>query len=190
MARKPRKDIYVSVDIEADGPLPGLNSMISLGAAAFVEGNRTPIATFEINIMPLEGATQAPLTMAWWAKFPDAWEHVTMDPADPGYAMMAFWLWLKKLPGVPVMVTFPAWDFMWVHWYLMKYMGDNPMGIAPLDIKSLAFAEMNTRNYKHTTKRRMPKHWFEGCPAHTHKALDDAIGQGVLFINLLRDMRR
>ena len=28
-------EIYVSIDIESDGPVPGLNSMLSLGAVAF-----------------------------------------------------------------------------------------------------------------------------------------------------------
>jgi len=38
-------------------------------------------------------------------------------------------------------------------------------------------------------KKRMPKHWFEGAPPHTHDGLDDAIGQGVLFINMLNDRK-
>jgi hypothetical protein len=30
----------------------------------------------------------------------------------------------------------------------------------------------------------MPKRWFEGNRRHTHEALDDAIGQGELFIKM------
>lgn len=50
---------YVSIDIEADGPIPGPggNSMLSFGAAAFLPPgqprNKTPIATFERNLFPL-----------------------------------------------------------------------------------------------------------------------------------------
>ena len=33
----------------------------------------------------------------------------------------------------------------------------------------------------------MPKRWFKGAPKHTHKAIDDAIGQGVLFVNMMSD---
>ena len=34
------EECYVSIDIEADGPIPGTYSMLSLGAAAFdSEGN-------------------------------------------------------------------------------------------------------------------------------------------------------
>jgi hypothetical protein len=34
----------------------------------------------------------------------------------------------------------------------------------------------------------MPKHWFDQLP-HTHIALDDAIEQGALFCNMLRENR-
>jgi hypothetical protein len=40
-----------------------------------------------------------------------------------------------------------------------------------------------------TSKRSMPPHWFDALP-HTHVALDDALEQGALFCNLLRDNRR
>jgi len=30
-----KKEIYVSIDIEADGPIPGPYSMLSIGAVAF-----------------------------------------------------------------------------------------------------------------------------------------------------------
>jgi hypothetical protein len=31
------KEIYVSTDVEADGPIPGPNSMLSFGSAAYTE---------------------------------------------------------------------------------------------------------------------------------------------------------
>ena len=42
-------ECYVSIDIEADGPVPGLHSMLSLGAAAFTsEGVLGD--TFSVNL--------------------------------------------------------------------------------------------------------------------------------------------
>jgi hypothetical protein len=38
--------------------------------------------------------------------------------------------------------------------------------------------------YRESTKRNMPKRWFDKLP-HTHRALDDAIEQGALFCNML-----
>ena len=42
--------------------------------------------------------------------------------------------------------------------------------------------------YRKSIKPRMPKHWFDEHP-HTHVALDDAIEQGALFCNMLKDLR-
>ena len=53
-----------------------------------------------------------------------------------------------------------------------------------LDIKSYAMAVLKT-GYCDSTKRNMPKAWFDKLP-HTHVALDDAIEQGALFCNMLR----
>ena len=43
------------------------------------------------------------------------------------------------------------------------------------------------KDYRETTKRNMPKHWFDDLP-HTHNALDDAIEQGALFCNMLAEL--
>ncbi len=187
----PQPEIYVSIDIEADGPIPSANSMLSIGAAAFRRGSTSPISTFEANLEPLPGAGQDPDTMAWWSRFPEAWTHVTTGAVPAEGGMTSFKRWANDLPGKKVMVVYPTWDFMWVHWYLCRFTGDGkPFGIGALDIKSMLFAGgAISRDFKGVSKRRMPKHYFEGAPPHTHKALDDAIGQGVLFVNALADVQ-
>lgn len=184
-----KRDVYVSVDIEADGPLPGLNSMMSIGAAAFYEGSRTPVSTFEMNLAPLEGASADPETLSWWAKQePGVWEHATRDPGDPAEVMLKFATWVRSLAGTPVLVVFPTWDFLWVHYYLVRFLGPRgtPFGIGALDVKSMTFGMLpEFASFKDVAKRRVPKHLLEGCPPHTHKALDDAIGQGVWLVNML-----
>lgn len=178
--------IYVSIDIEADGPIPGGNSMISLGAAAFRSNSRTPIALFEVNLHPLPEATSDPETMKWWGTQPKAWNYATANRKLPQVAMTLFRAWLEALPGKLVFVGYPAtYDFMFVYWYLVKFTGfPAPFGFSGLDIKTLAAAKLKVP-YNMATKRNMPKKWFEGCPPHTHKAIDDAIGQGILFLNIL-----
>ena len=188
MSRK--QEVYVSVDIETDGPIPGPYSMLSLGAAAFVEGGRTPVATFEVNLARLEGAGQDPDTMAWWAKQdPTVWAHVTKDPKPPEEAMRHLGQWVKTLPGDPVLVTYPAWDYAWVHWYTVRFLGKNPFGLAGLDVKSYAFALLDPGSFKGTAKKNFDPALFAGAPPHTHQALDDAIGQGVMFVNMLSRRR-
>ena len=56
-------EIYVSTDIETDGPVPGLNSMLSFGSAAYL-ADKTMISTFSANLEFLPGASGDPMTMA------------------------------------------------------------------------------------------------------------------------------
>ena len=57
--------IYVVCDIEADGPIPGPHSMISLGAVA-VNKEGQHFGEFEINFLPLDNAKPHPITMKWF----------------------------------------------------------------------------------------------------------------------------
>jgi hypothetical protein len=66
------KEIYVSTDVEADGPIPGPNSMLSFGSAAYTAGKEL-IGTFSANLETLPGATADPKTGEWWAQQPEAW---------------------------------------------------------------------------------------------------------------------
>ena len=43
-------EIYVSTDVEADGPIPGPNSMLSFGSAAYA-ADKTLIGTFSANLL-------------------------------------------------------------------------------------------------------------------------------------------
>ena len=186
LAKQVKPEIYVSVDIEADGPNPGDNSMISLGAAAFVRGNRVPIDTFEINFEPMSGAVPDRETMAWWAKQdPAVWAHVTKDPVDPNAAMRRFSTWATALPGKLVLCTYPSWDLAWISFYFGRFCHKNPFGISGLDIKSFAMGKLGMETFRGTTKENMPAWVKQGTPAHTHRGLDDAIEQGIILINLL-----
>jgi hypothetical protein len=181
-------EIYVSTDIEADGPIPGPNSMLSFASAAYL-ADKTLVGTFSANLELLPGASGHPQTMAWWETQPAAWAACRTDLRNPSEAMPAFVAWLKTLPGKPVFVAYPAaYDFMFVYWYMIRFAGESPFSHSALDIKSYAMAVMQ-KDYRESTKRNMPKAWFDDVP-HTHVALDDALGQGLLFCNMLSANQR
>jgi hypothetical protein len=141
-------EIYVSTDIEADGPIPGPYSMLSFASAA-VRADGTPADTFAANLAALPGASADPATMAWWDAHPEAWA--------------AF------------------------YWYLIRFTGASPFSHSALDLKTYAMALLGT-GYRDSTKRRLPREWF-GPARHTHVALDDAIEQAELFVNMLAASR-
>jgi hypothetical protein len=181
-----RDEIYVSTDIEADGPIPGPHSMLSFASAAY-QADKTLVSTFSRNLETLPGANPDPGTAAWWKTQPAAWEACRANLCAPEAAMSEYVTWLKGLPGKPVFVGYPAsYDFMFVYWYLIRFAGESPFSHSALDIKTLAMALLG-RGYRESTKRNMPKRWFDALP-HTHVALDDAIGQGALFCNMLKEL--
>jgi hypothetical protein len=195
----PKPQIYVSVDIEADGPIPFKNSMRSLGAAAFRLTPEGPnkyeqISTFKVNLLPFPGAVQDPDTMAWWAKQdPEVFKAATENAVTPEEGMRAFRAWLEGSPGKLTFMGYPAtYDFMFTYFYLVYFTGfPTPFGFAGLDLKTLAMAKMNADgpfvDFREVTKKNMPTRWFKDAPAHTHDALDDAIGQGIMGMNMLTE---
>ncbi len=182
-----QQEIYVSTDVEADGPIPGPHSMLSFGSAAYL-ADKTLVATFSANLDTLPEAQAHADTLAWWATQPEAWAACRRDCEAPETAMRRYVEWLKALPGRPVFVGYPAaYDFLFVYWYLMRFAGESPFSHSALDIKTFAMAALKT-DYRTATKRNMPKRWFDRMP-HTHVALDDAIEQGALFCNMLAENR-
>lgn len=180
-------EIYVSTDIEADGPIPGPHSMLSFASAAF-SADKMLVGTFTRNLETLPEAAPHPKTEAWWKTQPEAWEACRKDLRSPAEAMHDYREWLLTLPGKPVFIAYPAsYDFMFVYWYLMKFVGESPFSHSALDIKTFAMALLGV-DYRDSSKRRMPRHWFDDTP-HNHIALDDAVGQGALFCNMLQESR-
>ena len=175
----------MSTDVETDGPIPGPHSMLSFASAAFT-ADKELVGTFSANLQALPGAEGHPKTMEWWRSQPDAWAASRRDARPPEDVMPEYVRWLKLLPGKPVFVGYPAaFDFLFVYWYLIRFAGESPFSHSALDIKTYAMALLKT-GYRDSTKRRMPRRWFDDVP-HTHVALDDALGQGALFCNMLAE---
>lgn len=180
--------IYVSTDVETDGPIPGDYSMLGFGSAAY-SADGTMISSFTRNLECLPDAKVHPKTQEFWTKHPQAWKDCRTDLRDPAAAMKEYFTWLHQLPGTPIFVGYPAsFDFMFVYWYLIHFMGESPFGFQALDIKSCASIILNLP-FKQTVKKNMPKTWFTPDHRHTHRALDYAIEQGELFFRMLAETR-
>jgi len=181
-------EIYISTDVETDGPIPGPHSMLSIGSAAY-GADKQLVATFSANLETLPGASAHPKTAEWWATQPEAWAACRKDLETPEAAMVRYVAWIKSLQGRPVFVAYPAgFDFLFVYWYLIRFVGESPFSHSALDMKTFAMALLKS-DYRDATKRNMPKRWFD-TKAHTHIALDDALEQGALFCNMLAENRR
>lgn len=179
------KEIYISCDIEANGPIPSDFSMLSFGAAAFDSSGKL-ISTFYANLETLPGAKECPDTMKFWSENQNAYDTTRQNIQDPRQAMESFINWIKQQPGKPVFVGYPAtFDFMFIYYYIKHFGLDSPFSFSALDIKTYAMAVLK-KEYRQSTKKNMPGRWFSGTK-HTHIAVDDAIEQGELFIAMLKE---
>lgn len=193
-----RKELYFSVDVETDGPIPGEFSMLSFGAVAYdvdVAIGAAPrrIDTHTSNLQLLPNAKADPKTMEFWKKHPAAYEKSRTNLVSPLAAMTDFTTWVNSLcheyEASAVMVGFPvAFDYMFLNWYLHKFLRASVFSHNALDIKTVA-AILLRRPFKATTLGCIPTHWFNSVP-HTHVALEDALAQGELFCTVWQAARQ
>jgi hypothetical protein len=183
-------DVYISVDVEADGPIPLVHSLSSVGAAvagrfdgtAFTRAEPTG-ETFYAELQPVsdefdeQAAAVAGLDR----------EELKRSGEDPATAMTRFAAWVREVAGAdgrPVFVAYPAsFDWTWVSIYLARFATENPFGFSgALDMKTMYAVKAGVRIGK-AVKRAMPPELLSQRP-HTHNARDDAVEQADLFANL------
>jgi DNA polymerase III epsilon subunit-like protein len=179
-----KEDVFVSVDTEADGPIPGEYSMISVGAV--VVGR--PESTFYRELRPIsERFVPEALAVSGLDR-----DRLLREGADPEEAMRAFAAWLGEVcPGRrPVFVGFNAtFDWMFVTYYFHRFTGNNPFGISGLDIKAYYMGALGKKAWGDTAKRNMDKRFLSDAP-HTHHALDDAREQAEVFLKIREYVER
>ncbi|NTW14086.1 MAG: 3'-5' exoribonuclease [Candidatus Moranbacteria bacterium] len=176
-------DTFVSTDIEADGRIPGINSMLSLGSVAFTvtKGGYRQLDTFEENLVEYPGAVRNPVTMNWWKRHPEAWRTIRENPKPAEDVMKRYLAWIRKLPGKVAFVGYPAsYDFMFVFWYLVRFTGEEPFGHAALCGRTYAAAQLHAKSWVDFSRDMIPEKYRSDKP-HDHTPLNDAIQQGEEF---------
>ena len=104
-------ELYIATDVEADGPIPGPYSMLSLGIA--VHG-RPEVAPFSTKLRPIS-EQYIPQALAVSGLDRD---HLLRTAPAAADAMRAARRWIDGLRhvGRPVFLAAPAvWDGMFVH---------------------------------------------------------------------------
>lgn len=187
------REVYISVDVEADGPVPGPYSLVSLGACvAAVRGTDAGIEivdpeqhTFYRELKPISEHWNAEaLAVSGLTR-----EHLEEKGAEPAAAMTEFAGWVDEIGRTfrarPVFAAFPvAFDWQFTYYYLIVYAGRSPFGhSAHFDMKT-AYALLAGAGVREAVKRNMPAELL-GPRRHTHNALEDAQGQADLLAGLL-----
>lgn len=172
------EEIYVSVDIETSGPIPGEFSMLSLGACLV----KNVELSYYVELKPINDNSTSDALKA--CRFD--METLRLTGQEPAIAMKEFRLWLKEAchRARPVFVGFnAAFDWSFVNYYFHKYLGDNPFGISALDIKAYYMGQFASLWSDTSGKCMLGK--FGMSHPNMHNALDDAIVQARLFNRML-----
>ncbi len=178
--------MYFSVDVEADGPIPGPYSMLSIGSAAYDERGLDR-AHFYRNIRPLDNATTHPKQDEFWEKFPKQLADTKIDPLPALTVMGEFKQHIEGVCGDeyrPVFVAYPAgFDFTFIYWYFMNFLDECPFGFSAFDIKTAASLKLELP-FTQAFKKNFRKEWK--TPNHNnHNALYDAVQQGEIFCKMM-----
>ncbi|GAA1665209.1 hypothetical protein GCM10009765_13470 [Fodinicola feengrottensis] len=174
-------ELYIATDVEADGPIPGPYSMISLGMS--VAGR--PDLSFYTEIKPIsDDFVPAALAVSGLDR-----DRLVREAPTAQEAMAAVDGWIEGLRtiGRPVFLAAPAvFDGMFVHWYFHRFVGKSPFGGsgAGIDLRSY-WMGMNACDWSGTHKSVIKKKLsLTGLP-HTHHAAEDAAELAQVFTALL-----
>jgi hypothetical protein len=162
---------WFSVDIEADGPIPGDFSMVSLG---LVRVDRALACDFYAELRPISARWQPEaLAVCGFSR------EQTLSFADPAAVMADCAAWLARVSvGPPRLISDNnGFDWQFVNWYFHHFLGHNPFGHSSVNLNSLykgLQADMSSHIH---SLRRSP---------HTHHALTDARGNAEVLLQLQR----
>lgn len=172
---KSDNEIFVSVDIEASGPIPGKYSMLSIGACV----TSSPSKQFSSYLKPISNEfIPAAIEVTGLSL-----EKLRDDGLEPIEAMRRFKTWVDSLMTEGEAVVFvgfnASFDWSFVNYYFHQFLSENPFGIAALDIKSMYFGTTNC-SWKSTRSSEIAK-VVNPQNSGDHNALHDALYQAELF---------
>jgi hypothetical protein len=175
-------ELYVAVDVEADGPIPGAYRMISLGMA--VAGRSDLRFYTELKPISDDFVPQA-LAVSGLDR-----DRLVREAPDAKTAMHAVARWVNRLrqQGRPVFLAAPAvWDGMFIHWYFIRFTGKSPFGMTGwgVDLRSYWMGIHGcewVETHKGSIKRALG---LAGLP-HTHHAGEDAAELVAVFDAVLK----
>lgn len=170
-----KREVFISVDVETSGPIPGEYSLLTIGAVNVDDEGQT----FECGLKPLNRNAD-PKAMEVTGLSLEELDRTGLSPSE---AMLRFGAWLNSLlleGDVPVFVGLNApFDWSFVNYYFHRFAGANPFGFAALDIKAYYMGAMGC-SWNETRSSRMTA-TLQPTSKGTHNALDDALHQAQLF---------
>lgn len=116
--------VYMTINVESDGPDPALNNMLELSCVLHFE-NGTVIDELNIKFIPLPNRKPDSFTMLnFWNVNPEAWDWVNTDSIDVDTGMSQFVEFFEKyskLYSIRFVGDPASRDFVWLQEYYTNY---------------------------------------------------------------------
>lgn len=160
--------IFVT-DVESDGGILGVNSMVCFGVVKLTPELDT---TFYGQTKPIsEEYDPEALAISGFSRE----EHLLFD--DPHKVMYDFALWINENNnGRPVLFSDNnGYDASWINYYFLRYVGKNPFGWSSRRIGDLYCGMMKDT---HASWKKLRK------TKHTHNPVDDAMGNAEALLKM------
>ncbi|MGH8502772.1 MAG: 3'-5' exonuclease [Gammaproteobacteria bacterium] len=168
------KDCFVSVDVETAGPIPGVYSLLSIGACLVEDDS----VSFECLLKPIsQKADPKALKISGFSL-----EYLEREGLDPKVTMQRFAEWLGQVAGARSLVFVglnAGFDWSFINYYFHRYLHSNPFGFAALDIKALYMGATGV-DWRESKSSEMVK-LLNPKLTGDHDALNDARAQAELF---------
>jgi DNA polymerase III alpha subunit (gram-positive type) len=156
------------VDVESDGPVPPIYSMVCFGCVKVdadlnttFYGKTKPISEIWIpEVLAISGISRE--------------QHLLHD--NPELVMKLFneWIESNNTNGRPVMVSDNiAYDWQWINYYFHKYLKQNPFGFSGRRIADLICGLEKDLRFKWKDYRRTK---------HDHNPLNDSMANAEAFL--------
>lgn len=153
---------YFMTDVEADGPCPGIYSMISFGSVIVAE--IALVEYFYGKVCPISGMwIPEALAVSGFTR------EETLMFDDPKNVMQHYADWIEeRSTGRPQFISDNnGFDWQFINYYFHYYLGKNPFGHSSRNLGDLykGMQKDMHKNFKHLRKTK-----------HTHNPVDDSLG--------------
>ncbi len=161
--------MYIMCDIESDGPVPGMYSMVSFGAVAVEPGlNRTFYG--QCNPISLDWIPEA-LAVSGHTR------EECLEFPTPIETMTKFEKWLEGLKEKRLMFISDnnGFDWQFINYYFHRCLRENPFGFSSTNLGSLykGMEKNMFKNFKHLRDTK-----------HTHDPVQDSIGNAEALLKM------
>lgn len=172
---------FISVDVEAAGPIPSQYALLSIGACSLTQPRRT----FYAELIPDKAQADPRSSEVHGLDL----SRLAQEGLPPEEALRRFAAWIAAVvpPGrPPLMVGFNLpFDWMFINDYFYRYLGGNPFGHSAVDIKA-AYLGASGKSWAETSGLHLHRRYHDGKEL-THNALEDAIAQAIIFEGILKE---